>query len=465
MTTARPTVCVIGGGISGLVVTHSLLGHEPAPRVVVYEASDRLGGAIRTDVVDGVTVEAGADSFLTRAPDAVELCASLGLEPALIAPAVFGANVLRRGAARPLVEMAPDFVFGMPATTRGTLRASHLTKAARLRAALEPWLPGPRTTGDVAVGELVRRRYGKQLLAQSVDPLLAGTRAGRADEMSFEAALPQVWALVRGRRSLTHALARARKSNAIPPGPPPFKSVEGGLERVVAALRERCERAEILTGVRVESVEPGARRMTIRTRDGSTECDAVVAATPAFEAARLLERVNPRASELLQSIEFASVATITCVYPPAAHRALPGSGLLVPSSAGSAMSACTWYSIKWPHAAPPDGGLVIRSFVGRAGEDAALRLPDDELIALVARETQDALGLKAKPRATRLTRWPKSLPQYRVGHVGLVERIESALEDTPGIWVTGASYRGSGIPDCIKHARATAARVAGWLGP
>jgi oxygen-dependent protoporphyrinogen oxidase len=175
---------------------------------------------------------------------------------------------------------------------------------------------------------------------------------------------------------------------------------------------------------------------------------------------------SPEAATLLASIEFASVATIVYVLPPGAlTSAPPGSGALVPSASGMALSACTWYSIKWPHAAPPDGGAVVRSFVGRAGESDALSMSDDDLIERVARETEDVLDLRARPRAAHLKRWPRSLPQYRVGHVATVERIEAALRSTAGIWITGASYRGSGIPDCIRQARATAESIRRWLGP
>lgn len=462
MTPDRPTVCVIGGGISGLTVAHSLTSTTSAPHVVVLEASERLGGAIRTEVVDGVTVESGADSFLTRAPDAADLCADVGLGDDLISPAVFGATILRSPESPRLVAMPSDFVFGMPATPRAALRAPHLPRGARMRAALEPFVPGARIESDRAIGDVVRRRYGRGVLALSVDPLLAGTRAGEVFEMSLEAALPQVWGLVRGRRSFMRAF---RAANAIPSGPPPFKSVAGGLERLIHALRDRCEGADFRTGVRVLSVEPAAEGFVVRTEGAEVECAAVVAATPAFESARLLRAANPEVSRVLESIEFASVATITYVFPPRAMRsAPPGSGLLVPSSSGLALSACTWYSIKWPHAAPSDGGIVVRSFVGRAGESDVLRMPDEDLIERVARETGRALGLTARPRTSHLTRWPRSLPQYRVGHVGTVDRIEAALRASPGIWVTGAAYRGSGIPDCIRHARAAADSVREWLG-
>ena len=465
MSSSRPKVCVIGGGISGLAAAYELVSSGGAVDVALLEASDRVGGAIRTDVMEGLDVEAGADSFLARAPDAVELCKSLGLEDELIAPAVFGGSILTSASPPSLVGLPPGFVFGMPSTRRAALTARHLPLSGRVRAALEPIVPGRPITTDVSIGELVRRRYGRSVLEWSVDPLLAGTRAGRVDEMSLEAALPQIWQLLRGRRSVMRALAGARARNGLPEGPPPFKTVAGGLQRMVDALTDRLRSADVRVGTRVQTIERAGDKTLVRTENDTLEFDAVIAATPSYATAAMLRLANPVGAELLRSIEFASVATITFVFPPGARRKpLPGSGMLVPVRLGLALSASTWYSIKWPHAAPADGGLVVRSFVGRAtGEDAWER-PDDELVEGAAAETAAALELTQAPLSAHLVRWPRSLPQYRVGHVRLVERIEEALLSTPGIWVSGASYGGSGIPDCIRHARATARRVLHSVG-
>lgn len=460
--TRSTTVCVIGGGLAGLVTAHSLVARRPGLEVTILEASDRLGGALRTESIEGAVVEAGADSFLTRSPEAIELCESLGLGGELVAPAIFGASIWSGGR---LTELPPDFVMGMPSSMGSALGAAHLSAWGRIRAAAEPALPG-RVHGDVGVGELVRRRYGREVLERSVDPLLAGTRAGRPEEISLQAAFPQIWSLVRGRRSITRALKRARATRAIEAGPPAFKSVAGGLERIVGALAEQSKGVEVVANAHVETVAERGDAFRASTTAGDVDAAAVVAAVPAFEAARAFRSLRPSAASLLERIEFASVATIALVYDASDEAArLPGSGMLVPSHASTTMSACTWYSLKWPESTPAGGGLVLRCFVGRAGESDALELTDDELVAAVARDVRIVAGLPGKPRSALVTRWPRGLPQYRVGHAGLVDEIESLLQATPGAWVTGASYRGSGIPDCIRHAQQTAGRVLEWLEP
>jgi protoporphyrinogen/coproporphyrinogen III oxidase len=451
------TVCVIGGGIAGLVSAYTLAREEPELNVVVCESSDRLGGLVRTDSIEGVPIEAGADSFLTRDSIIVELCRELGLDGDLVAPAVFGGSVWVDGR---LVELPSGFVLGMPASSRAALRARVLTVPGRLRAALEPLLPGPRVDADESVGHLVRRRFGSEVLERVVDPLLAGTRAGRVDEMSVEAALPAVWSATRGRRSVARALGNA----PAPPGPPPFMTIKGGLGRLVDALSAACEHVELRTGALVASIAEGDAGFRVETSTSAVDCSAVIAALPAFESARLLAGARPEAATLLGSIEHASVATVVLVYPPGAGSPPAGtSGLLVPSSEGKTMSACTWYSTKWPEARPSDGGLVLRCFVGRAGANPAIELGDDELIAQVSSEVAAAIGLSLPHRSARITRWHQALPQYTVGHAGRVTEIERLLAQRPGIWVTGGSYRGSGLPDTVRHAQATARSALHWL--
>jgi protoporphyrinogen/coproporphyrinogen III oxidase len=451
------TVCVIGGGISGLTTAYTLCRQEPRVRVVLCEASARLGGVIRTDEIDGIRVEAGPDSWLARDPAVVDLCTALGLGDELVSPAVFGGVVWSSGR---VVALPRDFVFGMPASPGAAFGARVLSPAGRVRAALEPFIPGTPLDADVAVGELVQRRFGSEVLDRVVDPLLAGTRAGRADEMSLQAALPSVWAAVHGKRSVTRALSAVAEGG----GPPPFKTVSGGLSRLVDGLRDASPTVEFRTDARVASIASDDWGFQVTTPEGLVDSTAVVVALPAVEAGRLLAGARPEAARLMESIEHASVATVVLVYPRGAGSPPAGSsGLLVPSSEKKTLSACTWYSEKWPHARPTDGGLVLRCFVGRAGANPAIELDDDELVARVSTEVREALALTAEPRIARVTRLRRSLPQYAVGHAARVDEIESLLKRTPGIWVTGASYRGSGLTDVVGHAQRTAARVLEWL--
>lgn len=454
-----PTVGVVGGGITGLTAAWTLA--EAGVDVVVLEARKRLGGVIRTDLVEDVPVEAGPDAFLAG-DEVLALCASVGLKDDLISPAVFGAYIWSRGGLR---RLPPGVVLGLPARPLQAARAGLLSPLGAVRAGAEVFLPGPLDGPDVAVGALIRRRFGREVLERLVDPLLAGRRAGHPDDMSLRAAEPRVDTLARSHRSLLVGLGRERRSGRLPAGPPPFLAPSGGMERLVDALagglRARLGPGCIRTGSPVAGVSARGGGMRLELDGGgAVHVDGVVVCVPAPHAARLVRGLSGDAGRELDGIPFASTAVVTFVYPPGSFE-LPsnGSGFLVPGSEGRTMAACTWYSVKWPASSPADGGIVVRAFVGRAGIDPALRLDDEALAALLQSELADALRPRTDPRRACVTRWEGSLPQYRVGHEERVARIEDALSGHPRLALAGAAYRGSGIPDCVSGARAAARRM------
>ena len=422
----------------------------------LFEAAARVGGKISTGTLHGVSIEEGPDSFLARDPCVAELCVELGLGQDLVAPAVFGAHILRGGR---LVKLPPGLPYGIPISPWSAYRTGTLSMMGALRAAAEPLAAGRLTGPDVSVASFVSRRFGREALDHLVDPLLAGTRAGSTAEMSLAAALPAVNDAARNHRSTSTALRRARRASG-ESGGPPFLGLRGGLTRMVEALRAGL--GSVTTGAKVESLRPNAHSgYELKLSSGEkVPADGVVLALPAYASASLIEPLSPEASHRLATIEHASAAVISLVYPMGALALPPdGSGLLIPSSAGRMLSACTWFSQKWPHVAPADGAQIVRAFVGRAGRTAALDLEDDELAERAVKELNDILGSDATCDEARVSRWDRSLPQYEVGHLVRVSEIERLLKRHPGVAVAGASYRGSGLPDCVRNARAAARAV------
>ena len=454
---ARTTIVVVGGGVTGLVAARALgAGGARRARVVLVEESTRLGGKIRTDEVDGIQVEAGADSFVTTPPAALELCASLGLSHELVQPAAFGARLWADGRLRRLPQ---GFPLGIPIKPLHALTAGALSPAGALRAAADLVLPGTLGDDDVAIGEYVRRRVGDQALRRLVDPVLAGTRAGRAEEMSLQAAAPQIYAASRGRRSLILALRGAARRGELPSGPPDFRAPRGGMERLVARLARDLSDVEVLTGRRVHAVARAGKRYRVDGAPGGLEADGVLLCVPAFEAARLLGELNEDAARILADIRYAAVALAILVYPPGTLSPPEGSGMLVSASEERTLSGCTWYSVKWPHTAPPDGSLVVRCFVGRARRHPALDLDDDALVKLLAAELREAVSFDSRPRAFKVVRWENALAQYDVGHRDRLRRARALLASDPAIELAGGGYEGSGIPDCIRQGEEAAERV------
>ncbi len=460
-------VAVVGGGITGLSAAWSLSGIEDAPRTVVLEAGDRLGGKILTPVFGGRPVDAGPDAFIARAPQGLELCAQLGLGDELVAPPTSRAYVWTRGSLRPL----PTGLFlGAPARMLPLARSGIVSRRGLLRAGMDLLLPA--TNGyapDRSVGELVSARLGTEVTAALVDPVLGGIHGGAVDSLSVAATAPELDAAASSHRSLLVGMrgaARAASSGSKETTGPVFRGLEGGMGRMVEVLGRRLDDrgVDLRAGSPVASARFESGRWTLSTPRGPLRADAVIIATPAPATARLLEDCCPEAARELRGIEYASVAVVTISYDArAVSRPLDGSGFLVPASQGRLITACTWMSSKWPYLARP-GEVLLRASTGRFGDERALTLDDARLTAAVHGELCEAMGIRLPPGGSRVTRWPEALPQYRVGHLERVRLVEEAVGAVPGLAVAGSALRGVGIPACIAQGRAAAAKTLAFLG-
>jgi protoporphyrinogen/coproporphyrinogen III oxidase len=442
---------VVGGGISGLVAAHTLA--SSGEEVVLLEGSDRLGGKLHTVDLEGATVEAGADCFVVGEGLALELCRGLGIDD-LREPRSFGAWIWRDGR---LHRMPEGTLGGIPTSIRGLLGAEVLSLRGRLRALADLVLPGPLAGPDIGIGGFVARRFGREVAEVLVDPLLAGTRAGALDELSLAAATPAIDAVARRHRSVILGMRRGDET-----APPRFLAPARGMGALAHALTERLEAAgaEIRTGVRVTSLVSSNGGYRLDSPGSTLEASGVVLAVPAYSAAEILREAAPDAAQLLAGIRYASVGSVALAYPPGSVD-LPstGSGILVPRSEHVGIAACTWFSSKWPHLAPPDGRVILRCFLGRAGRHPALDLADDDLAAWAHAETKRIIRVRAAPLAHHVASWEQGLPQFDVGHPERVGRIESALRFLPRVVVTGAAYRGTGVTDCVRWASAAAEAV------
>jgi oxygen-dependent protoporphyrinogen oxidase len=461
-------VAVVGGGITGLSAAQHVIertGGDGRVEVLLLEAGGHLGGKIRSTDVGGLTVEAGADSFVVRKPWAVDLCRRMGLEDRVIIPGASGAYVWTH---RGLFAFPQRSAFGVPASVGGLLRWPGLSPRGRLRAIGELLLPPRRAVGDESLGGLARRRLGTEAARTLVEPLLAGLHGADPERQSVLATFPELASWERDHGSLIRASRRSLKE-ADQPGQgrkPLFASLWGGLDLLVSALAARIggDRIRLDSPASVLSTE-GGRYYVEAASEARSHSEAVILATPAFESARLLAELNPGASAELRSIPYASTAVVILAYADGTAGRLPedGSGFVVPVRERT-ITACTWYSRKWPHETY-GGRALVRCFVGRAGDQDALELSDDELAAAVNREVQEVTPIGSAPEASRVVRWERSMPQYEVGHVQGLDRIEAALAVTPGIFLAGSAYRGVGIADCVRQGREAAEAALAYLGP
>lgn len=445
---------VVGGGIAGLAAALDLA--EGGAEVTVFEATDRLGGKIDTGDLGGLSIDRGPDAFLARVPWAVELCRRLGLSDQLVSPAQSRAYLWWRGRLRPL----PDgLVLGVPSDLGSLARSGLLTPAGMVRAALDLVLPATPVDDDATVGGLVSARFGRQVDERLVEPLLGSINASRTDQLSLQAAAPQLAQVAEGHRSLLAGLrAQHRKTRGSPSDQPVFLALPGGMGDLVSALEARL--VELGVAFRTGTpVDPVARRASGTSVNGEV-FDGVVVAVPAFAAAAHLTDVAPETARHLATIRYASVALALLSYPvESVPGPLAGSGFLVPRATGMLTTACSWASSKWAHLARPDR-VVFRVSAGRIDDDRPQELSDAELVGRLHRELAEILSLRAEPTLSHVARWPRSFPQYGPGHPGLVRAIEATLSrEMPGVVLAGAAYRGVGIPACIASGQSAARRL------
>jgi len=467
--TDRPVThaVVVGGGVTGLSAALRLAqaGAQRGVRVTLLEASPRLGGIVRTARPDGLVVEEGPDSFLARKPWARDLCERLGLADELVATPARNRRSFFYHAGR-LHPPPAGTVNGVPGRIEPLLRTGLLSPPGKARALLDLVLPRilPASGPDVALGRLLRARLGDEVVDRIAEPMLSGIYAGGADALSLEATFPQLRVWEREHRSLIRAAgrsagpARAGRTEPAPPPPAAFLTLREGLGSLIDALA----RALAAAGVDVRTQRPvhtieraGAGGYVLRVPDEELRADAVIVTAPAPRAAEVLGAVAPDAARELRAVAYADVALVALAYPAdAVGHPLVGSGFVVPAREDIAITACTWVSSKWPTAAP-SGTVLVRTYLGRAGT-GILEHDDDALVAMSRQALRRSMGIAAEPRMVHVVRTPAGLPQYAVGHLARLERVEAGLAHLPGLLVTGAAFRGVGLPDCIRQGEVAA---------
>lgn len=477
----RPSVVIVGGGVSGLAAAWELTGaaqgpNDETPRVEIIEASDHLGGALVTTSFAGRTIDLGADGFLARRPEAVTLVRELGLGDQLEPINASGASIWLNGA---LDQLPEGLVLGIPAYAKTLKSLKGLSWKARLAARRDEWWPRRLLVGDDAtIGTIARTKLGRELTYQFIEPMIGGIQAGRIDDLSAKSVFPPLLEAARKGGSLMKAI---RPSGPVNPGPaaatvssgPAFYSLLGGVGslpvELAKQLRERG--VELRTGVAVSAVRrtpSSTYPWEVDTETTSTPANAVIFATPAPVVAKLVGALDPSLGAL-DAIPSAGAAMVTFdlardeITLPAS-----GTGILVPlgthwSGEGTMMvTAVTFLDRKWPRLARDDD-VVLRAHVGRIDDERWASMSDDELTARVTSELRVLLARFGEVREARVQRWPHGLPQYYLGHDRLVAGAKEAAARLR-IALCGSAYDGVGIPASIGSGRRAAREVLAELG-
>ena len=463
----QPHVVVVGGGIAGLAAARAVLSELPGVAVTILEAGPRTGGKLRLGEVAGQPVDLGAEAMLNRRPEAVDLVREVGLGESLVYPVTTSAGVWTRGAVRRL----PRTVMGVPADLPGLRESGIVGRRAVPRARLERAMRRLDVSEDVAIGRLVAHRLGGELRDRLVEPLLGGVYAGRADELSLHATVPQLVPAIAEHGSLLAAATAVGDTVAETPDAEPaplFAGIDGGVGRLAVATEEAVRAAGGTVRCRVTVREVSRTDSGFRLVTGPTiapeaiDADAVILAAPAAPSARLLRGLAPHAAVDLSRVDYASMALVTlALQTTEAAEDLQGSGFLVPPVDGRDIKAATYSTRKWGWHSPEV--VLVRCSIGRYGDEQQLQFDDTELVANALMDLRDAVGLRGPLVDAVVTRWGGALPQYAVGHVERVRRVREAVAAVPGLAVCGAAYDGVGLPACIASGVQAATRVVASL--
>jgi oxygen-dependent protoporphyrinogen oxidase len=326
------------------------------------------------------------------------------------------------------------------------------------------WFRAPKPKpGDESVAEFVEEHYGREAVDYLAEPLLSGIYGGNPSELSVRSVLPRFVELAERYGSLTRgvlaerAKAAQRRTQAAPP--PLFRTLKGGLGQVVDAVAEAIQgKTEVRRG-RAETVERAASGFRVKMDGDWLEADRLVVACEAHSGSALLGAVDARAAELLGMVPYSSSMTVALGFDAADFAKLPeGFGFLVPKKERRRLVACTWVGTKFSYRVP-EGKIVARCFLGGMEDAGVLAERDDAIIAAVTAELREIAGITARPRFSRIARWPRSMAQYSVGHGQRVEELEARVAGIRGLYLAGNAYSGIGIPDCIRMGKMAAERI------
>lgn len=472
MTEERHKVVIIGGGIAGMTAAYYLqkaVRENNLPfEIKLIEASHRLGGKMQTVVKDGFTIERGPDSFLARKTSVAKLAKEVGMEDMLVSNSTGKSYVLVN---EKLYSMPGGSIMGIPTEIGPFITTGLFSVPGKLRAAADFILPRSESGKDQALGKFFRRRLGNEVVENLIEPLLSGIYAGDIDQLSLMSTFPQFYEVEQKYRSLIIGMKKST--------PPPPKQVQTpekkekskggfltfktGLQSFAEAIEANLDSRSILKGHRVENIIRDHQKYEIYLNNGETlTADCIIAATPHKVTQSMFSHY--RFFDPFKSVPSTSVATVALAFPEeAVKNDIDGTGFVVSRNSDYSITACTWTHKKWEHSAPK-GKVLLRCYVGRAGDETIVDLSDDQIIKIVLDDLKKTMDITMNPDFSVVSRWKNSMPQYTVGHKQRLETIlDNMNKELPGVFLAGASYGGVGVPDCIDQGEAAVKGVLEYL--
>lgn len=468
-------VAIIGGGISGLTAAFKLLkearNSNSKIQVDLFEEKE-LGGVFKT-VEDGeYRLECGPDSFFTKTPEILELSKELDISSNIIPT-----NEKKRKSlvakGDQLIPLPEGFVMIAPSKEEAFMQTELLSENGKKRVMLEKELAPCENMTEESVAQFVERRFGAEMLAKIVQPMVGGIYTGDVNELSAEACLPEFVEMERTKGSIIKALLQRQKAgvDADAKGArySAFFSFEKGMYHLIDALRQKIDQMGGLTfriNEKVSSIKKlDQGKWGLETVESESKAyDALILALPAASLARITASLDGIISQNASQIYCASSCVVNLIFNKSDidQNMLDGFGFVVPEENQRPLIACSYLSEKYNHRSP-EQKVILRAFFGGVKNEGILKESDAKLTELALEELAYYMKIKAKPLYSSISRWQESMPQYTIGHQGRIKAITKRLEDFPGIFITGNFISGVGIPKCVQMATEAAHNVAQFL--
>ncbi|HYA11667.1 MAG TPA: protoporphyrinogen oxidase [Thermodesulfovibrionales bacterium] len=444
---------IVGGGISGLSLAYFLLEKNPSLDILVLESEKKAGGKIWTDRVEGFLCEGGVNGFLDNRPRTLELAAKLGLAP-----------VRSNDAARKRFIFSDGKLHMLPESPLSFFTSNLLSLYGRLRIVWEIVVP-KREGDDETLADFARRRLGREAFEKLIDPMASGIYAGDPETMSLKSCFPKVYDLENKYGSLIQGMIKLQKEakktgQKVGPGPGGvLTSFYDGMEVFISALKNFLGE-RLKAGSKVVSIDRRGDTYTVFLSDNSkVEAEGVVVATPAHAASEIVKDFNRDLSLTLGEIPYPPVSVVCLGYrKDKIGRPLDGFGFLVPKRENRRILGTLWDSSIFPNRAP-EGYVLLRSMLGGARAVEIALQDENRLINTVVDETRKIMDIQAQPDFARVYTHEKGIPQYLLGHGKRLEKIDTIVSRHNGFYITGNSYRGIGVNDCIENSYKMAERM------
>ncbi|WP_066068385.1 protoporphyrinogen oxidase [Neobacillus soli] len=470
MTEEKQKIIIIGGGIAGLTsafyLQKAVQEHKLPIDIKLIEASHRLGGKMQTVVKDGYTIERGPDSFLARKTSMIRLAKEVGMDSQLVPNSTGKSYVLVN---EKLHSMPGGSIMGIPTEIRPFMTTNLFSIPGKLRAVADFLLPRSESGKDQSLGEFFRRRLGNEVVENLIEPLLSGIYAGDIDQLSLMSTFPQFYEVEQKYRSLILGMKKTTPSQPKKPDGEEkpkggaFLTFKTGLQSFAEAIEAKLDPKSILKGHRVDKILKDGKKYELFLNNGETlVADTIISATPHKVTQAMFSEYS--FFDPFKSVPSTSVATVALAFPEEAIKTdIDGTGFVVSRNGDYSITACTWTHKKWAHSTPK-GKVLLRCYVGRAGDETIVDLSDDRIIKIVLDDLKKTMDITMEPDFAIVSRWKNSMPQYTVGHKQRLETILKHVKaELPGVFLAGASYGGVGVPDCIDQGEAAVQDVLDYL--